>query len=108
LLESIDDKPLDTTALGGMIPEVDFGERMTVTGNTGCNRFTGRAVLREEFFVIERRTSTRRACMGAQDEIERTVRQMLGSESVITIGADRQLILRSEQTMLRFRLFEWR
>jgi heat shock protein HslJ len=78
LLESIDDKPLDTTALGGMIPEVDFGERMTVTGNTGCNRFTGRAVLREEFFVIERRTSTRRACMGAQDEIERTVRQMLG------------------------------
>jgi heat shock protein HslJ len=108
LLESIDDKPLDTAALGGMIPEVDFGERMTVTGNTGCNGFTGRAVLREEFFVIERMASTRRACMGAQDEIERTVRQMLGSESVITIGADRQLILRSEQTMLRFRLFDWR
>lgn len=108
LLESIDDKPLDSDALGGMIPELDFGERMTVTGNTGCNRYSGQAILREEFFVVERMASTRRACPPPNMDLERTFQRVLGSESVITIGADRQLILRSEHTMLRFRLFDWR
>ena len=108
LLETIDGELLDSTALGGMIPELDFGQRMTVTGNTGCNRFTGRALLREEFFVIERMALTRRTCMSRQDEVERTMRQVLGSESIITIGADRELILKSRKTVLRFRLFDWR
>lgn len=108
LLDSINGEPLDADALGGMIPELDFGEHMTVTGNSGCNRFTGRAVLREQFLVIERMTLTRRACMSTQDEVERTVRQMLGNESVVTIDANRQLTLTSAQAVLRFRLFDWK
>lgn len=108
LLESIDDKPLDTAALGGMIPELDFGERMTVTGSTGCNRYSGQARLREEFFVIERMASTRRACPPPNMDLERTFQGVLGSESVISIGADRELILKSELAILRFRLFDWR
>ncbi|UCD67337.1 MAG: META domain-containing protein [Betaproteobacteria bacterium] len=108
LLESINDNRLDPDTLHGMIPELDFGERMTVTGNTGCNRFNGRAMLREEFFVVERMTSTRRACPPPNMNLERTFQQVLGGESVISIGANRQLTLKSGQTVLRFRLFDWR
>jgi heat shock protein HslJ len=108
LLESIDDKPLDLELLNGMVPELDFGERMTVTGNTACNRFSGQAVLREEFFAIERMASTRGMCAPAQTEIERTMLQLLGSESVVRIGAERQLVLESDHALLRFRLFDWR
>ncbi|UCH46561.1 MAG: META domain-containing protein [Betaproteobacteria bacterium] len=108
LLERINDEVIDSDALGGMIPELDFGERMTVSGNTGCNRYSGQARLREEFFVVERMISTRRACPPQNMDLERTFQQVLGSESVISIGDDRQLILKSEQAVLRFRLFDWR
>ena len=108
LLESIDDKPIEAATQEGMIPELDFGERMFVSGNTGCNQYTGRGMLREEYFVIERIASTRRMCMKPQDDIERTVLQVLGSESVIRIGAGRQLTLEAEQAVLRFRLFDWK
>ena len=108
LLESIDDKPLDAEMLHGMVPELDFGERLTVAGNAGCNRFTGRVVLREQFFVIEQMALTSRACVGAQDEVERTVLQVLGNDSVVTVNAAQQLILRSDQAVLRFRLLDCR
>ena len=108
LLESIDDKPLDIELLNGMVPEVDFGERMTVTGNTGCNRFSGQALLREEFFVIERTASTRRMSAPAQNDVENIMLQVMGAESVVRIGSERQLILESDYALLRFRLFDWK
>ena len=108
LLESIDGVRLDAAVADSMIPELDFGERMTVSGNTGCNRFRGRAVLREQFLVIESMASTRRLCTPVQNEVERILVEALGNESLVRINAERQLILRSGRTVLRFRLFDWR
>ena len=52
VLETINGKTLPVPE-GGKIPELDFGEGMTVTGNLGCNKFTGKAVLRDGLFLIE-------------------------------------------------------
>lgn len=108
LLESIDNDSLDPGELYGMVPEIDFGARMTVSGNAGCNHFWGQAVLREQFIVIEHMGSTRRTCLPAQAEVERMVKQVLGNESVVTIGANRKLTLNSDSVVLRFRPFDWK
>lgn len=108
LLESIDNESLDPGTLYGMVPEIDFGERMTVSGNSGCNRFWGQAILREQFFLIEPMGSTRRTCLPTQGEVERVVKQVLGNASVVTIGPNRKLILKSDRVVLRFRAFDWK
>jgi heat shock protein HslJ len=108
LLQSIDNKALDSGTPDNMIPELDFGERLTVTGNTGCNRFSGQAVLREEFFIIEPMASTRRLCEPAQNETERIVLRVLGRESAVSIDAGGRLTLEADQVVLRFRLSDWK
>ena len=50
ILESINGEPISTDE--GMIPELDFGEQMHVSGNTGCNRMSGTAELRDGAFLI--------------------------------------------------------
>jgi heat shock protein HslJ len=107
ILESINGVPLDLDEREDMIPELDFGERMTVTGNTGCNRLSGRASLKEQYFLIEHLASTRRLCAPPRDTIERTLMQVVGDESVIQIDSDRNLILKSKPAQLRFRLRDW-
>lgn len=108
LLESIDNKSLVAGMPEGMIPEIDFGDRMFVAGNTGCHPFTGWATLREESLIFERMTLTRRACMGHQSKIDRTVQQVLGSQPVVRIVDERQLELKSDQAILRFGLSDWK
>lgn len=107
ILESINGVPLDLGEPAGMMPELDFGERMTVTGNTGCNRISGQATLREQYFLIEHLAFTRRTCAPQRDTIERTLLQVVGDESVIRIDRERNLILESDQALLRFRLRDW-
>ena len=92
----------------GMTPELDFGEQMTVTGSSGCNRFSGQAALRGEHFVIEGLASTRRMCGELANEVEGTVLRVLGSESSIKLDSERSLTLESDQAVLRFRLDDWK
>ena len=108
LLHSVDDRQVDAGSIGSQVPELDFGERMTVSGNTGCNRFSGQAVLREQFFRIDPISTTRRLCTPHLKQLEQTVLRVLGSESTISIDVDRFLVLDSGQTILRFRLFDWK
>jgi heat shock protein HslJ len=108
LLHSIDGQPVDSESINAPVPELDFGESMTVSGNAGCNHFSGRAVLRENFIRIAALALTRRLCAPLQNQIENKLLQVLRSESRITIGADRQLVLASGETILRFRLFDWK
>jgi heat shock protein HslJ len=107
ILESINGEPLPEGESSDLIPELDFGEQMHVSGNTGCNRFTGSAVLRDEYFRIDSMASTRRLCAPAQNELERTVQNILGQESTILLGSDKSLTLESSNTVLRFRLRDW-
>jgi heat shock protein HslJ len=89
------------------VPELDFGERMTVTGYTGCNRLSGQAALRAEYFSIKHVASTFRACTPPWNEMESTVLKVLSQESRIRIDDGKHLILKTRDTTLSFRLKDW-
>jgi heat shock protein HslJ len=106
ILESINGEPI-STGDDGMIPELDFGEQMHVSGNSGCNRIFGQAVLRGEYFQIPKMGSTRKLCSPARNELEHTIQAVLGQESRISIDENRNLILSTDDIVLRFRLRDW-
>ena len=108
VLDSINGEALPTIDGPGKIPELDFGEQMTVSGNAGCNQMNGKAVLRDGFFLIEAMASTRMMCPPPWDDIERTMQILLGSESTISIGSDKTLTLVSASTTLVFQLQDWK
>jgi porin len=104
VLETINDDTLPATENKGKIPELDFGEQMQVTGNTGCNQFNGQAVLRDGFFLVEAMASTRMMCPPPWGDIERQLQTALGSESTAILDENRNLILTTAGTSLEFRL----
>ena len=107
LLESINGEPLPEITNTGTVPEVDFGEQAYVEGNLGCNRFQGKAVVRDGFFLIESITATRKTCAPAWNAIELKVLTLLGSESTATISEAGVLALENADTKLLFRPADW-
>jgi heat shock protein HslJ len=107
VLESINGEKIDAAILNNVIPELEIGEQMMASGNSGCNRFFGKAELRENRFIIEKAATTRMMCPPAQNEMERLFLQLLGQESTITIDTDRNLFLETDQTQFRFRIEDW-
>ncbi len=107
ILESINGNKIEAEKPGSKMPEIDFGEQMTVTGNTGCNRFSGRATLKNDQFVIGSMTSTMMFCSASQNKMELKLGQILGSESKITIDDKKNLILETGETRLVYRLSDW-
>jgi len=107
LLASVDGKALQSDEFEGTVPQLDFGEGMQVTGNSGCNNIFGKAELRDTFLQIERLASTRKMCAPRQNELEFKFQKLLGSESTISIDEKRNLILDSGETVLVFRLRDW-
>jgi heat shock protein HslJ len=107
ILESINGEPIPTDGEDGMIPELDIGEQMQVTGNSGCNRMFGKAELRDGYFQIPVLAGTRRLCSPASNELEITVQGVLGQLSEITLDADKSLTLATDTIVLRFRLRDW-
>jgi len=108
VLESVNGLPVSPEELEYLVPELDFGERMHVAGNTGCNRFTGTGVLREAYFSVASMAMTARACGAAQSEIEQKVQPVLSGESTISMDDDNALTLSSGDSRLRFVLLDWR
>ncbi len=107
VLETIDGEALPATEGNGKVPELDFGEQMTVSGNLGCNQFNGTAVLRDGYFLIEAMATTRMMCAPPWDHIELKVQTVLGSESTPSISDNRYLVLESAGTVLLFRPADW-
>ena len=107
ILASINGEVVNPEDPDGPVPELDFGEQMTVTGYTGCNRLSGQASLRNEYFMIERPVSTLRACRPPWNEIESTVLKVLSRESQIRIDDGKHLILETRDVTLNFRLADW-
>lgn len=107
VLESINGEKIDPVKLGNQIPELEIAEQMMASGNSGCNRFFGKAELRENRFIIEKAATTRMMCPPAQNEMERLFLQLLGQESTITIDTDRNLFLETNETRFRFRIEDW-
>jgi heat shock protein HslJ len=106
VLESIDGEALPTDE-GGKIPELDFGEQMTVSGNLGCNQFNGQAVLRDGYFLIESLATTRMMCTPPWNDIEMILQTALGHESTISLDAEKKLTLETASSRLVFRLKDW-
>ena len=101
VLESINGAKTD---VANQLPELEIGEQMKASGNAGCNRFFGTATLREDRFIIDPVATTRMICQPEQNEIERQLLQVFGQESIITIDANNNLFLKTDDTLLKFRL----
>jgi heat shock protein HslJ len=104
VLETVNGEALDSKTLNNVIPELEIGEKMTASGNAGCNRFFGEASLHEDRFIIENAATTRMMCPPGQNDMEQLMLQLLGQESTLSIDADRNLFLKTDETYLKFRL----
>lgn len=104
VLVAVNGEPVDAEKLNQVIPELEIGEQLMASDNADCNRFFGQAVLREDRFIIERAATTKMMCPPAQNEMERLFLQLLGQESTVTIDAERNLLLKTSETQLKFRL----
>ena len=107
ILESINGNRIEAKKLENKVPEIDFGEQMTVSGNTGCNRFSGKATLQGDQFVISLMQSTMMLCTAPQNDLELKLKQVLGSEAKITLDDKNKLILEAGDTRLEYRLKDW-
>ncbi|MFG1925884.1 META domain-containing protein [Cryptosporangium sp. NPDC048952] len=76
------------------------GER--VTGNAGCNRISGQAVLTANTIEFDQIVSTKMACGGARDAVEKEVLALLNSGTVAMEIEDRLLNLVVGEKGLQF------
>ncbi len=106
VLESINNAKVNQKTLH-KIPELDFGEQMTVSGNTGCNDFSGHAILEDKYFYISGMLSTEMFCSGPQSGIEFLLKNVLTHHAEIIIEQKRILILREGDNQLMYRLKDW-
>jgi heat shock protein HslJ len=104
VLESINGNKIVAAKLDGKIPELEIGEQMMASGHSGCNRFHGKAALREDRFIIDPVASTRMFCKPEQNDIELLLLQVFALESTISIDVDKSLILKTADSSLIFRL----
>jgi heat shock protein HslJ len=107
ILESINGEALDVDALEGRIPDLDFGEQMHVSGNSGCNRFSGRASLHDRYIRFGQLISTLMSCSPAQNEIEYIIQQVLAGSNIKIEISDNYLSLDADDVSLRYRLQDW-
>jgi heat shock protein HslJ len=107
VLESINGDAFLAESAEDSIPDLDFGEQMHVSGNTGCNQYSGKAVLRNGSFLIESMLSTQRLCGATQNELELKLQTVLNHEAVISLDPYKKLTLQSAGTLIVFRLRDW-
>ena len=106
VLESINNAEVNQKTLH-KIPELDFGEQMTVSGNTGCNNFSGHAILEDKYFYISGMLSTEMFCAGPQSGIEFLLKNVLSHRAEIIIEQKKILILRAGENQLMYHLKDW-
>ena len=104
VLESINGNKIGAAQLDGKIPELEIGEQMMASGHLGCNRFQGKAALREDRFIIDPVASTRMFCETEQNDIELLLLQVFAQESTISIDVAKNLVLITDDSLLKFRL----
>ena len=63
--------------------------------------------MRTRTFLIVLAICTSAMCAPPRDELERTVQKVLAQESIISIDENNNLILATDDVVLRFRLRDW-
>ena len=86
---------------------LEFGEQMTVFANTGCNKLSGRAVLREEYIIIKMNNSDVRTCSAEDETLDTLLKSVLTSKPIITIDSDKYLLLEGANSTLKYQLKDW-
>jgi len=108
VLESVDGAPFSPEPAAGPTPELDFGEQRFVSGNTGCNEFSGMAVLDDDGLRVEFTTATTdRPCRPARRLLESTLQSVLLGGATVSLDGQRRLILESPAARLVYRLRDW-
>ncbi|MCU0312726.1 MAG: META domain-containing protein [Solirubrobacteraceae bacterium] len=92
----LDADTLGVSGAGEVVSWIRFGADGEVTGEDGCNRFTGGYEVDGENLRLGALASTRRACAGPADEVARRVTERLEAVRIQTIE-DRTLRLRDEE-----------
>ena len=88
------------------LPELDFGEKGFVSGNTGCNSIQGHARVVDNQLLLAQLASTAMACSGWSAELELRLQLLYRNPLEITMeGSD--LLLAANDTELRFRRRDW-
>ena len=107
VLECINGEGLDVDAMQGTIPDLDFGEQLHVSGNTGCNQFSGTASLHDQFVRFGPLISTVMACSPAQSKVEGTIQALLAGADIEIEINDNYLNMQAGDVSLRYRLQDW-
>ncbi len=80
---------------------------MHVSGNSGCNQFSGTASLHDEYIHFGPLISTMMACGPAQSELEGTIHTLLAEADIQIELKDNNLILQAGDLLLRYRMQDW-
>ena len=107
VLKSINGVNIDLAQWNNNIPNLDFGEQMTLSTNTGCDIHTGRAILRENYIIFTLDISKSSTCTAKQQKMELLLKEVLNSEPKITIDSDKNLLLENANTVLKYQLKDW-
>jgi heat shock protein HslJ len=115
VLHSIDGVELDDFARGlgfetapipAKIPDLDFGEQEFVSGNSGCNQFSGQARVVDNSLILSQLATTAMLCPGFSAELELRLQLLYRNPLVITREAN-ALILNALDSTLYYRPRDW-
>jgi heat shock protein HslJ len=107
VLESINGRTLHDDWSESDRPDLDFGEKMHVSGNAGCNHMSGRASLHGTTIRFAQMVSTLMSCSPAENDIEATIQNLMANPKIEIQIHDNYLILEVESISLRYRLQDW-
>lgn len=88
------------------VPYLDIGEKLTVTGHSGCNNYFGQASLKENKFKVENLGSTMKMCGEVEVQTELSMTKTLMESSDISLD-DKTLTLKGPENTLVFELKDW-
>ena len=106
MLESINGVNIALAETGDPIFDLDFSEQMFVSLNSGCHKILGQAKLHEQYFLIKITQSNQQPCTSYEQEIEQSINEVIGKESVISLDG-RHLRLKNGNTELQYLLKDW-
>lgn len=96
----------ELTTAPELLPELDFGEQVFVSGNTGCNRIKGQASVADNQLTLGPLASTRMACAGFAGELELQLQLIYANSLTITRQAG-FLFLQGGENILKFKPKDW-
>ncbi len=107
VLVAIDGKNYSTQK-NAMAPNIEFGEKLNITGSM-CNNFFGQGELKNNVLSAKGMGMTRKFCADKTlNELDQKISQLLNSGAVVTLKDNGQfLVLSNDQTTLEFKLKDY-